>query len=89
VLQLSMAARLSHDDPSVLGSSLQHVPDLDHPSSISEAVGLRKQAYRAIDNVTGGIIIAPEIGLPTDKEVEGGRDPSEPSGPTAVFAADA
>jgi hypothetical protein len=48
-----------------------------------------KGPYRAIDNVTGGIIIAPEIGLPTDKEVEGGRDPSEPSGPTAVFATDA
>ena len=48
-----------------------------------------KGAYRAIDNVTGGIIIAPEIGLPTDKEVIGGRDPSEPSGPTAVSATDA
>jgi hypothetical protein len=48
-----------------------------------------KRAYRAIDNVTGGIIIAPEIGLPTDKEVEGGRNPREPNSTTAVSAANA
>ena len=46
------------------------------------------RAYRAIDNATGGIIIAPEGGLPSDKEVEGGRTPSEPSSTTAVVAAD-